>query len=602
MPEFISILRWIRDIVYPQLLETNENVKIVADNMEEVKALNTSIEDGVLPFEKIATTTETIDSLLMLNASNGDIVIVKDLNRGGTFIYNDAQSAVTNGGTIFDGWVRQYSGALNVKWFGAKGDGVTDDTTAIKSAIDSDAGIIINFPAGTFLNNLDIDANGKRIIVEGEITGQGNIYGASWEKHSERALILGGNSVGTNFVKGLQLGGAKYNEGSNGTIWNTGGHSTWNDVKPSRNYSSLELALNPTMATIEGSVIAGGNTITRLQGSTIDTFWIGKKCYFGDSRYKVTDVTSTSITVSNLDDSPASFISSTTDVFKFCIVYGTGTCNTSGTRVIRVSGDPFVIYNAMPSFNFKIDGVSYSVSNMTEDTATITVPAGTQTNVPYEFWLDINDQFATFRLHSTSADAENLSLYSSYDGYWVESQYGSFGKHRKITLTTGETGGNKYQQVVAYPNGITTLGGPSGRHSLLIDATTINTVNAISISGSTAGLATSIAARGSDTNVSLNLDTKGNAGIRMTSNSFGVLAMEVFGYSGTTSYPEFATGNGQFFLSARSSESNADITLIPKGTGKVRFGTKISTGDVAINGYITIKDEAGNTVKLATIA
>ena len=53
MPEFISILRWIRDVVSPQLIETNENVKIVADNMEEVKALNTSIEDGVFPFEKI---------------------------------------------------------------------------------------------------------------------------------------------------------------------------------------------------------------------------------------------------------------------------------------------------------------------------------------------------------------------------------------------------------------------------------------------------------------------------------------------------------------------------------------------------------------------
>lgn len=72
-------------------------------------------------------------------------VIVKDTDRGGVF--NRIASTTANGGTIFDGttgysWERQYSGAVNVKWFGAKGDFNTsteygtNDTNAIQNAID----------------------------------------------------------------------------------------------------------------------------------------------------------------------------------------------------------------------------------------------------------------------------------------------------------------------------------------------------------------------------------------------------------------------------------------------------------------------------------
>ena len=61
----------------------------------------------------------TIEDLVTV-PSNYTTAIVKDTNRGGTFIWSATGTA--NGGTVFAGatgfWHRQYSGAVNVKWFG----------------------------------------------------------------------------------------------------------------------------------------------------------------------------------------------------------------------------------------------------------------------------------------------------------------------------------------------------------------------------------------------------------------------------------------------------------------------------------------------------
>ncbi len=61
---------------------------------------------------------------------------------GGLFMYDPTSVAADNDGTIVEPantigrWYRQYSGALNVRWFGATGLGVVDDTTKIQSVID----------------------------------------------------------------------------------------------------------------------------------------------------------------------------------------------------------------------------------------------------------------------------------------------------------------------------------------------------------------------------------------------------------------------------------------------------------------------------------
>ena len=54
--------------------------------------------------------------------------------------------------------------------------------------------------------------------------------------------------------------------------------------------------------------------------------------------------------------------------------------------------------------------------------------------------------------------------------------------------------------------------------------------------------------------------------------------------------------------SAAGSDSNIDFAIAPKGTGVLRFGTHSALAAETVTGYITIKDSAGNTRKLAVLS
>ena len=70
---------------------------------------------------------------------------------GGFFVYDANKSGIDNKGTVINGWVRQYSGPVNVKWFGAKSDG-TNTVDAIQAAINSGAKQIF-VPSGIYRLN-----------------------------------------------------------------------------------------------------------------------------------------------------------------------------------------------------------------------------------------------------------------------------------------------------------------------------------------------------------------------------------------------------------------------------------------------------------------
>lgn len=71
----------------------------------------------------------------------------------GTYVDNGGSIIVPTGGDGSSAWIRIFSGPINVKWFGAKGDGISDDISYITNAISSMSaagGGTLFFPIGTY--------------------------------------------------------------------------------------------------------------------------------------------------------------------------------------------------------------------------------------------------------------------------------------------------------------------------------------------------------------------------------------------------------------------------------------------------------------------
>ena len=91
------------------------------------------------------------------------------------------------------------------------------------------------------------------------------------------------------------------------------------------------------------------------------------------------------------------------------------------------------------------------------------------------------------------------------------------------------------------------------------------------------------------------INLAGNSNIYLQSKAGTSLA---FSWGGT--YVGSVIGDANVF--EWNSAGNRHIAFIPGGTGKVKFGTYVGTGDVVCNGNITIKDAAGTDRKLMTTA
>lgn len=144
------------------------------------------------------------------NYSGNEYVYVKGYHKvgdggGGYFLLKQSNSQANNG-TIFNHivngsnkkWIRIHNGPLNIRWFGAKGDDFTDDTTSISNAIEASTEsesltiktgdtkkYSVYVPFGTYKMNEIIITGNVHILGEGILKGNGLSNGFKLNKGAQ---------------------------------------------------------------------------------------------------------------------------------------------------------------------------------------------------------------------------------------------------------------------------------------------------------------------------------------------------------------------------------------------------------------------------------
>lgn len=174
---------------------------------------------------------------------------------------SSATTVTATGSTTARSLANRFSDVVNVKDFGAVGDGVTDDTAAIQDALNTSS-TSIYFPAGiyriandgiTSTPAITSNVNNRRIFGEGIITASTQV---------KRALGITGNNttVTLNFDGNLNIGTAIYVTAENPVI--TGCHISNLDGKT--NWQGVGIQLN--FDGKDTTAIVSNNVIRNLQG------------------------------------------------------------------------------------------------------------------------------------------------------------------------------------------------------------------------------------------------------------------------------------------------------------------------------------------------
>ena len=225
--ELCALIKYLQDVVIPALNHNAEAVTTIATAVEQLQKyvedyfknldvqeeinnkLDQMVEDGTLQEiiasylqANVAWTFDTVADMQasdnLINGSYAQTLGYYSVNDGGASLYKITDTGTADGGsTIAVGDLFAHlviKGTMNVKQFGAVGDGTTDDSVALQNAIDT-CDSIEGLPSETYLAD-------TTLIVEDKIIKNLNIKASAYEydgvNEQHEVFRISGNNEFTN--------------------------------------------------------------------------------------------------------------------------------------------------------------------------------------------------------------------------------------------------------------------------------------------------------------------------------------------------------------------------------------------------------------------
>jgi len=209
-----------------------------------------------------------------------------------------------------------------------------------------------------------------------------------------------------------------------------------------------------------------------------------------------------------------------------------------------------------------------------------------------------------FRTNGTSSGVEQLRVAHTASAVNYVQVTGAATGGTPTISSQGNDGSIPFNIVSKGTGGVNTFTGSF--RQFRVDGTN-SAVNYLQVAGSVTGFATILSAQGSDTNIDINLVTKGTGNTKFQSaNGTQLVIADAGAGQNAVNYHVFSGSNtsNSVIYSAQGTDANVSLTFLPKGTGAFNIstanGVNLSSGNTTVTG-LSISNNGSNYTSFPTL-